>query len=505
MSLNWPLIRYIFGLLLIMEAFFMMVSACVGTYYYIYEGESDWLPLGATAFVIALVGSVLYFSGRRHSNRMQTREGFLIVSLTWVVFSLFGMIPYLLTGTCGTYADAFLETMAGFTTTGCTTILDIEAQPHGILFWRSLTQWLGGLGIVVFSLALLPMIGAGATHIFGAETNGLSVDKLRPKIQQTARRLWGIYLTLTIANAVLYWWAGMSVFDAVCHAFTTMASGGFSTHSSSIGYYHSPLIEYICIAFMFITSLNFNLYYFFGIGRFRLCWRNEELRWFCGIVAGFTVLFMSLSAATTLWPSSVDPDRLAALPGGSFEHYFRTALFHTLTIVSSSGFQAECFDYVRWGAVFWLPTLILMASGGCSSSTAGGLKVVRMVVLVKNARKEILQALDPRAFTSVRLNGHILSADVVYKILAMVSIYLLLVLASVFFLQCLGLSFDTAIGASVSAFGNTGPAMGSLGPAFTWFDVPEAGKWYLSLCMLIGRLEIFTVVLLFTPAFWKKY
>lgn len=505
MNLNWPLIRYIFGLLLVMESFFMALSAGVGLYYYFQIGETDFIPLAACAAAIAVIGGSLLFSGRKHTNQMQTREGFLIVSLTWVVFSVFGMVPYLFTGTCQTFADAFLETMAGFTTTGCTTIQYVDVQPHGILFWRSLTQWLGGLGIVVFSLALLPMIGAGATHIFGAETNGLSVDKLRPKVQQTARRLWGIYLTFTMANAFLYWWAGMTVFDAVCHSFSTMASGGFSTHSDSIGYYHSPLIEYICIAFMFITSLNFNLYYFLGVGRFRVFWKNEEFRWFCGIVAGFTVLFMLLYKATAWWSDSAAPDQIAAMGDGSFECSLRTALFHTLAIISSSGFQAEYFDYVKWGTVFWVPTLLLMISGGCSSSTAGGLKVVRMVVLVKNARKEILQALNPRSFTSVRLNGHILSADVVYKILAMVSIYIILLVASIFFLQCLGLSFDTAIGASVSAFGNTGPAMGSLGPAFTWAALPDVAKWYLSICMLIGRLEIFTVVLLFTPAFWRKY
>ncbi|MBQ0056582.1 MAG: TrkH family potassium uptake protein [Bacteroidales bacterium] len=504
MSLNWSLIRYIFGLLLIMESFFMMMSAGVGLYYHFELGETDWVALGSCGLAVALIGGLLLFSGYRHSRQMQAREGFLIVSLTWVLFSVFGMVPYLLTGTCQTAADAFLETMAGFTTTGCTTILDIEAQPHGILFWRALTQWLGGLGIVVFSLALLPMIGTGATQIFGAETNGLSVDKLRPKVQQTARRLWGIYLMLTIVNAALYYWAGMSVFDAVCHAFSTMASGGSSTHSSSIGYYHSPLIEYICIVFLFITSINYNLFYFFGIGRFRLFWKNEELRWFCGIVVGFTALFMGLNYATRIWSDSATADQIASLGDGSFECTLRTSLFHTLTIVSSGGFQSEYFDYVKWGAVFWLPTLLLMVSGGCVSSTAGGLKVVRMVVLVKNARKEILQALDPRAFTSVRLNGHILSSSVVYKILAMISIYLILVFFSVFLLQCLGLSFDTSIGAAVSAFGNTGPAMGDLGPAFTWFDIPSAAKWYLSLCMLIGRLEIFTVVLLFTPMFWKN-
>lgn len=502
-KLNWSLIRYIFGLLLLVEAFFMMVSSAVAGYYYHTAGESDWWALLVPALLTGICGWISWRSGRHHTINITTREGFLIVSCTWVLFTFFGMIPFLLSGVSHSLTDAFLETMAGFTTTGCTTIDYIDNLPHGILFWRALTQWLGGLGIVVISLALLPMIGSSATQIFGAETNGLGVDKLRPKIQQTARRLWGIYLSLSVVNALLYWVAGMSVFDAVCHTFSTMASGGFSTHSESLGYYHSPAIEYICIIFLFLTSVNFNLYYFLGIGHFRAFWKNEEFRWFVGIVAGFTLLFMALSFVTSHL-STASAEQIAALGDGSFETTFRTALFHTLTIVSSAGFQAEYFDYVKWGALFWLPTLFLMGCGGSSSSTAGGLKVVRVLVLIKNAKNEIQQALNPRAYTAVRLNGHTLSNETVYKVLAMFAIYVMLVLVSIFVLQIMGLNYETAIGAAVSAFGNTGPAMGDLGPDCTWAAVPDAGKWYLAFCMLVGRLEIFTVMLLFTPMFWKK-
>ena len=504
MKINWSLIRYMLGLLLLVEAFFLMVSMGVGLYYHFTRGESDWLCFLGTGLVALTLGLWGYLRNRHHDSQISSREGFIVVSGTWLLFSLVGMVPYLVSGACHSVTDAFLETMSGFTTTGCTTILNLEQQPHAILFWRCLTQWLGGLGIVVISLALMPLIGTGATQIFGAETNGLGVDKLRPKIQQTARRLWGIYVSLSAVNAVLYWLAGMSVFDAVCHTFSTMASGGFSNYSDSIGHFHSPLIEYICIVFLFLTSVNFNLYYFIGIGKFRYWWRNEEFRWFAFIVVGFTVLFMLLNAATRWCSDSATPEQIAALGDETLECAFRSALFHTLTICSSAGFQAEHFDYCLWGPVFWLPTLILMAMGGCSSSTAGGLKVVRMVVLVKNARNEFLQALNPRSFTSVRLNGSTLHAEVVYKILAMLSIYLILLVCSIFLLQCLGLSFETALGTAVSAFGNIGPALGDAGPAFTWAGLPDLAKWYLSFCMLIGRLEIFTVVLLLLPMFWKK-
>ena len=504
MKLNWKLIRYILGLLLLMEAAFLLASAGVGVYYHFTLGESDWLSFLLCGLGTGLLGWLLYWGNRQHSRQISTREGFLVVSSTWIIFSLFGMLPYLIEGTCKTVTDAFMETMSGFTTTGSTTILNLEEQPHAILFWRCLTQWLGGLGIVVFSLALMPMIGAGATQIFGAETNGLQVDKLRPKIQQTARRLWGIYLTLSLLNAVLYWLAGMSVFDAVCHTFSTMASGGFSNYSDSMGHFHSAMIEYICIAFLFLTSVNFNLYYFVGRGQFRYCLKNDEFRWFTFIVIGFTVLFMSLDAATRYCSSTASAAQIASLGDGTFECSLRTALFHTLTICSSAGFQGQYFDYVQWGPVFWLPTMMLMSMGGCSSSTAGGLKVVRIIVLIKNAKNEFLQALNPRTYTTVRLNGHSLHGYVVFKILAMLSIYLILVVVSIFVLQCMGLSFDTSVGTVVSAFGNTGPALGSTGPAFTWAGLPDLAKWYLSLCMLIGRLEIFTVILIFMPMFWKR-
>ncbi|MBE6331929.1 MAG: TrkH family potassium uptake protein [Bacteroidales bacterium] len=502
--MNWKQIRYIFGLLLLMEAAFLAVTTGVGIYYHYRCGDGDWWAFLVSTGAAMLAGGALMLSVRHRRLQMSTREGYFVVALTWVLFSLVGMVPYLLVGTFDNVTDAFLETMSGFTTTGCTAILNLEEQPHAILFWRCLTQWLGGLGIVVFSLALMPMIGAGATQIFGAETNGLQVDKLRPKIQQTARRLWGIYLTLSAINAVLYWLAGMSVFDAVCHTFSTMASGGFSNYSDSIGHFHSSAIEYICIVFLFLTSINFNLYYFVGRGQLRYCLKNDELRWFTFIVVGFTAIFMALDGATRWCSDSATPEQIAALGDGTFECSLRSALFHTLTICSSAGFQGQYFDYVLWGPVFWLPTLVLMAMGGCSSSTAGGLKVVRIVVLIKNAKNEFLQALNPRSYTTVRLNGHSLHAEVVYKILAMLSIYIILIIVSIFALQCMGLSFDTSVGAAISAFGNTGPALGDLGPAFTWAALPDLAKWYLSLCMLIGRLEIFTVVVIFTQFFWKK-
>lgn len=503
MKINWRLIRYIFGALLLMEGLFMGISTLVALYYHEVAGEEDWLQLLIATLITMSLGGSFWYTNRRHTRTITTREGFLVVSMAWIVFCTLGMLPLLWTGACSDVASAYLEAMSGFTTTGCTTIDNIDSQPHGVLFWRHLMQWIGGLGIVVISLALLPLIGTGGTQAFGAETNGLSVDKLRPRISQTARRLLVIYFGLTVACCVLYGLGEMSWFDAVCHSFSTMASGGFSTHQDSIGYFHSAYIEYVCIAFQFITSVNFNLIYILTRGQVRMVYRNEELRWFSAFVLGFTLLFMGLQFVTQ--QNALIPEcHYGTLGDGSLECSFRTSLFHTLTIVSSAGYQASYFDYNLWGSLFWLPTLFLMVMGGCTSSTAGGLKVVRIIVIIKNARNQFLHALMPRTYSNVRLNGHILPNDVVFKVLAMLSVYLILLVISIFVMQICGLDFDTSIGTSISALGNIGPALAQTGPAYTWSWLPDVAKWYLSFMMLVGRLEIFTVIVVFTPMFWKK-
>lgn len=488
---------------MLVESFFLGISTAVAVFYHYRTGDSDVPALLIPTLLALFGGLILLYTGRRTTDKISTREGFFVVASTWILFTLVGMLPYLFCGACHTVTDAFLEAMSGFTTTGCTVIDDLDYQPHGVLFWRGLTQWLGGLGIVVISLALLPLIGVGATQIFGAETNGIRVDKLRPKITETARRLFGIYFVLSILNVLLYALGPMSWYDSVVHMFSTMGTGGFSTHQDSIGYFRSAYVEYICIIFMFLSSVNFNLYYFVGVGMWKRFWYFEEFRWMCYIVAISTVVFVVANCFITL-SDDVTPDQLAALGDGTWECRFRTSLFHCLSILSSSGFQAQYYDYCAWGSIFWMPTLLLMAIGGSSGSTAGGLKVVRFAVIIKNIKNEILQQLYPQSYTSVRLNGHTLPNESVFKILSLVSVYLMLVVASVFILQLMGLDFTTSLGSAISALGNTGPALGATGPAFTWSALPAAAKWYLAFAMLVGRLEIFTVILVFTKVFWKK-
>lgn len=501
-QINWSLIRQTCGRLLLLEALFMTLATCVSGVYWVTEGERDLLPLLVPTIGCALTGWLLAHYNQKASQAVTPREGFLVVSLMWVVFSLFGMIPYLLSGTCQTVCDAFLETMSGFTTTGCTILDDIDAQPHGILLWRSLTQWIGGLGIVVFSLALLPKIESGNVEMFSAEVTGMTVDKLRPKIQATARRLWVIYVGLTVVCLVLYRLGGMSVFDAVCHAMTTLATGGFSTHQASIGWFHSAFIEYVCATFLFIASINFSLFYMVRRGVYRQFLTNEELRWFAYIVVGATLFCMILFITRDVDPQ-IQPERWAAMPHG-LESQFRTSLFHVITIISTCGFQAESYDYVLWGRTFWLLTLCIMACGGCAGSTAGGFKVLRVVILIKNLKAMIVQSLMPRSYGAVMLDDHPLRLEYLQRTLAFVFLFFLVSLASIAVMMLQGIDMDTAIGTTISAIGNCGPGLGQTGPAFTWSWLPDLSKWMLSFTMLIGRLEIFTVVLLFTRVFWRR-
>lgn len=502
-EINWPLIRQTCGKLLMLEAAFMAAASVVSAYYWWSEGETDALSILLPALLCGLTGWGLTASAKRVLPVATQREGFLIVSLMWVVFSLFGMIPYMLYGTCTQLCDAFLETMSGFTTTGCTVLNDIDAQPHGILLWRSLTQWIGGLGIVVFSLALLPKLQSGNVQMFSAEVTGMTVDKLRPKIQDTSRRLWVIYVGLTAACSLLYLLGGMSPFDAICHGMTTLATGGFSTHQASIGWFHSAYIEYVCTIFLFIASINFSLFYMISRGYIRQFWQSEEFRWFVYIVIGFTGYFIFLHYFRLYHGASLSPERLAAMPH-DLESTIRTSLFHVVTIISTCGYQAEYYDYQLWGRIFWIPTLFIMACGGCAGSTAGGFKVLRLVIMIKNLSIMLRQSVTPSLLGIVMFDNRPLRSEFLQRTLAFVLLFFLVSFACIVVMMLEGIDMDTAIGTTISAIGNCGPGLGMTGPAYTWSALPALSKWVLSFTMLIGRLEIFTFILLFTRAFWSK-
>ena len=494
----------VFGSLLLMEAFFMLLACGVSAYYCRVAGDHDLLSLVLPTVLTGLVGGglMLYARARRieRPQVLSRKDSFLVVALVWIIFSLFGMLPFLLYGTTNDFATAFFESMSGFTSTGSTALTNIDVQPHGILFWRQLTQWLGGLGIVVFSFALLPIYELKNTNMFSAEVTGLSVDKLQPRIGDTARRLLLIYVILTVICAIVYALGPMSKFDAVCHAMTTIATGGFSTHQDSISYWNSPYIEYTCSAFMFIASINFSLYYFASIGRWKVLFKNEELRWFTIYIIAAVALFCALVwVSIYLIPTYTD---YAPLPG-SVEETFRSSLFHVVAIATSTGYQATNFDYVAWGAPFWMPTLILMLIGGCAGSTSGGVKMIRVIVCIKDVINQFRMMLHPRAVLPIRLSGRVLPQNKVKSALSFLFLYFFMMVIGCVVLTTLGWDTDTAVGSSLSCLSNIGPGTGATGPAGTYAAMPALAKLMLSFFMLVGRLEFYTVLFLFMPSFWR--
>lgn len=489
----------ILGLFLLFEALFMLVTSLVALYYFYKCGDGDVLALTVSTIITAISGFILISAGRksgrtRHEiDGFEVKDSFLIVTLTWVVFAVFGMLPFLLNGTISSVTDAFFEAMSGFTTTGATVLNNIDEQPHGILFWRSIMQWLGGLGIIVLFLAVMPSLNRSSNKImmFSAEMSGIGVKKLHPKMMMTARKLLGIYIILTILCGFMYWLGPMSTFDAICHALTTMSSGGFSTHQSSISYFNSPYIEYVASAFMFASGINFSLYYFLFTGQGKLFRENEELRWYIGMVAFmmsiFIMLFYFAPELNTI-QTQVD-----SYPQG-FENRFRTSLFHVTSIITSTCFQATNYDYDLWGGLFLIPTFIMMASGACAGSTSGGIKIIREVISIKSISNIFRRLLHPNALFSVKVSNEVIDDDKTRRVINFLIIFMLLYILGVLLFLVSGSNLQESMFNCISALGNSGPGTGSTGPSASFSELSDMGKWTMSFLMLIGRLEIYTVL-----------
>lgn len=469
----------------LLETCFMLSAAGVA---FFYEGD-DFIPLLLSCGIMSLTGLLFYLIGfRADEYAAGKKEGMLTVTLTWALFSLFGMLPFYLGGYIDNVTDAYFETMSGFTTTGATILTDIEALPKGILFWRSLTQWQGGIGMIVFTVALMPILGGGAAQLFDAETPSITHERFRPRVTQVAKHLSGIYILLTMILTLLLWLGPMNFYDAVNHALTTLSTGGYSTKNNSIAFWNSAYIEYTLMLFMFIGATNITLIYFCFNGRIKKLRADEEFRWYFYFVLIFVVV-------TTLWTFAN-----GYLNG--VENAIRTSAFHVISIVTTTGFMTQ--DYITWGAFFWLVALILMTICGCAGSTSGGLKVGRFVILAKNLSNAFMKQTHPHAVIPVRMNGHVVSGEIVHRVLAFVFAYITLIIVSCLVLALEGLAFEDAIGATFSAISNIGPGLGSLGPASNFADVPAISKWFLSFLMLTGRLEIFTVLTILAPGFWKQ-
>lgn len=483
--LNVRFIVKMLGMMFILETVFMLAATAVA---FFYKGD-DLYPLLQSSGILFGTG-ILFASFGRHANeyRVGRREGMLVVSLTWILFSFFGMLPFYLSGYIDNVTDAYFETMSGFTTMGATILTDVESLPHGLLFWRSLTQWQGGIGVIVFSVALLPIFGVGATQMFNAETSGIIHRRFRPRITQVAKRIWGIYLLLTLVLAALLCAGPMNLFDAVNHALSGISTGGFSTKNTSIAFWNSAYTEYVLCAFMLIGATNFSLIYFLLKGKPKKLFADEETRWFYGFMFFMTAL-------STVW---VFGNGFI----GDFEETFRKALFQVCALITSTGFTTV--DYLSWGPFFWLLALLMMAICGCSGSTSGGLKMQRFVVLVKNLSNEYKKQTHPNAVIPVRINKHALSDDTVHRVLAFVFAYIALIISGCIVLMFDGVPFEDTIGATVSCISNVGPGLGELGPAGNYSSLPDLSKWTLSFLMMVGRLEIFTVLTILQPGFWKQ-
>lgn len=481
--IKWGLIINTMGRLLFVETIFLVFSLAVAFGY----GGADVNAFLLTACITGVFGAICYFPTKNSGKDVGKREGYIVVSLVWVVFSLFGCLPYLFSGAIPSVTDAFFETMSGFTTTGSSILNNIEELPHGILFWRSLTQWLGGMGIIVLFLAVLPKLGVGGRELFAAEVPGPNPDKLTPSIKATARRLWGLYLGFTVAETLLLALGGMEWFDAINHSLTTLATGGYSTKQASIGAYPTPYIQYVIILFMFIAGVNFSLSYAAVTGRFKKLWRDEEFQWYFAIVIFFTLL-ITLGLMVTM--------------KGSFESNFRDALFTVISILSTTGYATA--DYLLWAPHIALLVFVLMFFGGSGGSTSGGVKVVRVMLLVKNSYYEIIRLLHPNAIIPVRFNKQSVKSSTVDNIMAFVILYAIVFVISIVILSFWMNDLDSTLSAVATSLGNIGPGFGQIGPMENFSGLADGAKWFLSFLMLLGRLELFTVLVLLTPAFWKR-
>lgn len=471
------------GYLLLIEMCMMLICGGVS---YLYQ-ENDLNDFLATATLCGGVGGFLAYHGRNAERQLTRKDGYIIVSLSWIIFSLFGMLPFYLSGYIPNITNAFFEAISGVSSTGSTILDKVEALPHGLLFWRSMTQWIGGLGIILFTIAVLPIFGINGVQMFAAEASGPTHDKVHPRISLTARWIWTIYIGLTAAASALLSIGGMDWFDSICHAFAATGTGGYSTRTASIAYYQSPYTEYVLTAFMFISSLNFTLLLLFFTGRFKKALADAELKYYT-----FILIFATLAVTAILYFKTP----------ANIESSFRTALFQVVSIQTSTGF-ATC-DYMTWPTVAWAIMPVLMIIGACAGSTSGGMKCIRLLILVKVTKNEFKRLLHPNAVLPVRVNRQVLPATLQSTVLAFTALYIFIALVSILFLLLLDLEFTESIGIVVSSLGNTGPGLGAFGPAFSWNALPDAAKWLASFLMLLGRLELFTVILMFTPNFWKR-
>lgn len=496
MKLNYKIIFHFLGLLLLFNGGFMLLATLIS---WVYK-DGVTLELSFASIVTIVLGGLVMLFTRNHTKEMNKREGYIVVTFGWIIMTLSGTLPYLFTESIPSFTNAFFETMSGYTTTGATILNDIEAVPKGVLFWRSLTHWIGGMGIIVLAIAILPLLGIGGMQLFAAEAPGPSTDKLHPRITDTAKRLWLIYFGYTAAETLLLNLAGMSFFDAINHSMATLSTGGFSTKNASVAYWnHQPIIQYIIILFMFLAGTNFVLSYFAFKGRVQKIIKDEEFKLYYRFVIIFTIIAaLIIYFRTDITVSTINHP----LVWGKGEGAIRHALFQVLTVITTTGFITA--DYTTWTSFLIVFFFGLMFLGGSAGSTSGGVKVVRHLLMIKNGFLEFKRTLHPNAIVPVRYNTKAVSGDIVFNILAFFILYMLSFIVGALVFSMFQIDFQSSIGLSASSLGNIGPALGHFGPVNNYAFLPPLAKWWSSFLMLIGRLELFTVLILFTPFFWRN-
>ncbi len=483
--INFNLIFRVIGWLLMIEAGFMLIPLATAAYY----GESDFMAFAIGTGSTAVAGLALTFLLRHGGEGMGKREGFLLTALVWVMFSIFGMIPFLLCENGVDVSSAFFESMSGFTTTGCTVLESVEHYSKSINMWRSLMQWLGGMGIILFTLAVIPMLNhSGGMQMFNAEVTGITHDKIRPRVSQTAKSLWGLYFLLTAMLIILLWVGPMSLYDAICHAFSTISTGGFSTRDSSLAFYNSDYTTIVVTIFMFLGGTSFALIYKALQGKPMSLIKNDVFRAYVALIAFFFVCYV-----------------LSIIHRGQVNDWRDVTiypLFQIISTITSTGLSVCNFE--NWGPFILALMFVLMFTGSCAGSTSGGAKIDRMLFLVKNSRNELYRCIHPNTITSVRINHKVVSPDIVSKVIAFLCIYVIVIMVGGIILTATGLPLIDSFFSAFSCVSNTGFGAGVTGYGGSFDIIPASGKWVLSMLMLIGRLELFTVLILFTRGFWTK-
>ena len=493
-KLNYKIIFHLMGLLIGVNGGFMLLATFV-SYYYSDGVAAEMLE---ASVITIFLGGVIMFATKNKRKELQKRDGYVIVTFGWIFMSLVGTLPYIITGAIPSFTDAFFETISGYTTTGASILNDIESIPYGVLFWRSITHWIGGMGIIVLTIAILPLLGIGGMELFAAEAPGPRSDKLHPRITDTAKRLWLIYFSFTLIETLLLTVFGMSFFDAINHSMSNIASGGFSTKDSSLAFWNSqPIIQYIVILFMLIAGTNFVLLYYIFKGKFKKIKLDEEFNLYFKFILFFSLIVALIVFFNSTFLVNEDISLFSRIEG-----VVRHSLFQVVSIVTTTGFVTA--DYTAWTPFLLLVFFGLMFIGGSAGSTSGGFKIVRHLLIIKNGFLEFKRILHPSAIIPVRYNNKSVPSEIVYNILGFFIIYMLSFMVGALGFSIFGLDFQSALGVSASSLGNVGPSIGDYGPMGTFSQMPVLAKWWSSFLMIVGRLELFTVLIVFTAYFWKK-